>query len=199
MVSFVKSDGTVVNQLSVGSNDVLDVNVVGAVIPPPVGGATEAEQQAQTALLTSIDGNITACDTGAVVVASSALPSGASTEATLSALSAKVTACNTGAVVVSSSALPSGAATEATLTTVNTSASHPTTSASVTPSDSTDLTGTATKGIWVGVAGNVAVKMKSDSSAVTLQNVPSGTYIPGSFSRVMSTNTTASGIVAFGG
>jgi len=63
----------------------------------------------------SIDGKVTACNTGAVVVASSALPTGASSEATLSALSAKVTACDTGAVVVASSALPSGASSEATL------------------------------------------------------------------------------------
>ena len=63
----------------------------------------------------SIDGKVTACNTGAVVVASSALPAGASSEASLAGLSAKVTACNTGAVVVASSALPSGASSEASL------------------------------------------------------------------------------------
>ena len=85
---------------------------------------------------TSIDGKITACNTGAVTVAASALPSGASTEATLSTLNGKVTACNTVAVVlaagsaaigklaansgvdigdvdVTSCALPTGAATSA--------------------------------------------------------------------------------------
>lgn len=65
--------------------------------------------------LGSIDTKITACDTGAVTVASSVLPTGAATEVTLAALDAKVTAVNTGAVVVSSSALPTGAATEVTL------------------------------------------------------------------------------------
>ena len=64
----------------------------------------------------SIDGIITACNTGAVVVSSSALPSGASSEAkqdvgnaSLASVDGKVVSCNTGAVVVSSSALPSGA------------------------------------------------------------------------------------------
>ena len=64
----------------------------------------------------SIDGKITACNTGAVVVSSSALPSGASSEAkqdvgnaSLASVDGKVVSCNTGAVVVSSSALPSGA------------------------------------------------------------------------------------------
>jgi predicted regulator of Ras-like GTPase activity (Roadblock/LC7/MglB family) len=67
--------------------------------------------------------NIVVCDTaniaGVVSISSSALPSGASTEATLSTLNGKITACDTGAVVVSSSALPSGASTEATLSTLN--------------------------------------------------------------------------------
>ena len=65
---------------------------------------------------TSIDGKITACNTGAVVVASSALPSGAGTEAkqdagnaSIASVDGKIVACNTGAVVVASSALPSGA------------------------------------------------------------------------------------------
>jgi len=68
----------------------------------------------------SIDGKITACNTGACVVSSSALPSGASTEAKQDANNAsnasidgKIVACNTGACVVSSSALPSGASSGA--------------------------------------------------------------------------------------
>lgn len=78
-----------------------------------------AEDFATQTTLASLNAKVTAVDTGAVVVSSSALPSGASTEATLSALNAKVTAVNTGAVVVSSSALPTGAATEATLSALN--------------------------------------------------------------------------------
>ena len=63
----------------------------------------------------SVDSKITACNTGAVVVSSSALPSGASSEAkqdinnaSNASIDSKITACNTGSVVISSSALPSG-------------------------------------------------------------------------------------------
>lgn len=63
--------------------------------------------------LTSLNSKVTAVDTGAVVVATCALPSGAATETTLSSLNSKVTTVDTGAVVVSGSALPTGAATEA--------------------------------------------------------------------------------------
>ena len=65
------------------------------------------------ASLASFDGKVVACNTGAVVVSSSALPTGAASESSLSAFSAKVVACNTGAVAVASSALPSGAADSA--------------------------------------------------------------------------------------
>ena len=72
------------------------------------------------ALLGTIDADtsalaaaVTACNTGAVTVAASSLPTGAATQTTLSALNDKVTACNTGAVAVASSALPTGAATAA--------------------------------------------------------------------------------------
>lgn len=77
--------------------------------------AVLADTTAILADTASLDGKITVCNTGAVTVAASALPTGAATEATLAALNGKVTAVNTGAVVVSSSALPTGAATEATL------------------------------------------------------------------------------------
>ncbi len=53
---------------------------------------------ATQATLSSIDGHITACNTGAVVVSSSALPAGACTESTLSSLNGKVTACDTGSI-----------------------------------------------------------------------------------------------------
>lgn len=79
--------------------------------------------------------------------------------------------------------------------------SDPTKILAITKSDATDLqasTPPVTKGIWVGVGGDVAVKYKNDSAATTIANVPSGTFIAGNFSRVMSTNTTASGILGFG-
>ncbi len=91
---------------------------------------------ATQATLSSIDGHITACNTGAVVVSGSALPAGAATESTISALNGKVTACDTGSisgtVAVSAVAgnvacthaslpLPSGAATSALQTAGNSS------------------------------------------------------------------------------
>ncbi len=74
---------------------------------------------------------------------------------------------------------------------------QPTLVTAVTKSDSTDTTATASKGIWVGTAGDLAVKPTGSNTAVTLTNVPSGTFIPGSYQRIMSTNTTASNIVSF--
>jgi hypothetical protein len=73
----------------------------------------EAKIDTGNASLASFDGKVVACNTGAVVVSSSALPTDAATESSLSAFSAKVIACNTGAVAVASSALPSGAADSA--------------------------------------------------------------------------------------
>ena len=70
--------------------------------------------------VSALSAKVTACDTGAVAVSSSALPSGAATSVIqtlgntiLSTLDGKVTAVDTGAVVVSSSALPAGAASSA--------------------------------------------------------------------------------------
>ena len=103
-------------QLKVDSNGVLETSGGGG------GGsdATAANQVLQLAQETiiagdtsSLDSKITACNTGAVVVSSSALPTGAATEASLTSVDGKITACNTGAVVVSTSALPTGAATSA--------------------------------------------------------------------------------------
>lgn len=76
---------------------------------------------------------------------------------------------------------------------------QPTRIAAVTKSDSTDITATATKGLWIGGGGDVAVKGAGDSVAVTISAVPAGTYLPGAYKAVMSTNTTATLIVSFYG
>ena len=79
------------------------------------GTLTVSDSVAQSSL-SNIDSKITVCNTGAVAVSSSALPSGGATSALQSAgnadlstiagdttsLDSKVTACNTGAVVISS-------------------------------------------------------------------------------------------------
>jgi hypothetical protein len=49
----------------------------------------------------------------------------------------------------------------------------------------------------VGVAGNLALKGSADASAVTIP-VTAGEYVPFNSGQVMATNTTATGIVAFG-
>ena len=65
--------------------------------------------------LSSLNSKVVAVDTGAVVVSSSALPTGAALESSLSSLNAKVVAVDTGSVTVSGCALPTGAATETSL------------------------------------------------------------------------------------
>ncbi len=65
----------------------------------------------------------------------------------------------------------------------------------VTPSNSTELVGV--RALYVGTTGNVAIVACNDTAAVTLTAVPAGTVLPIFVSKVMSTGTTASNIVAF--
>lgn len=62
----------------------------------------------------------------------------------------------------------------------------------VTPSDSTVLP--MTRGLYVGVGGNVAVT--DINGSVTYVGVGAGTILPVQVSQVLSTGTTASSIVA---
>lgn len=63
----------------------------------------------------------------------------------------------------------------------------------VTKSDTTILN---CRALYVGGTGDVAVVLANDSSAVTLTNVPAGTLLPIACKKVMSTNTTATDMVA---
>lgn len=65
----------------------------------------------------------------------------------------------------------------------------------VTTSDSTDFSGFVTRGIYVGVGGDV-VAVTVANSAVTFKNVPSGTVLPVRARRVNATSTTATDLVA---
>lgn len=65
--------------------------------------------------------------------------------------------------------------------------------AAVTPSDSTVLENV--RALWVGTGGDVAVTL--GGTEVVLANVADGTRIEGEFTKVLSTGTTASDIVAF--
>ena len=63
----------------------------------------------------------------------------------------------------------------------------------VTPSDSTDLTTTASF-LWVGVAGDVSIECATSGSAIVFKNVQG--LLPVRVNRVNSTATTATNIVA---
>ncbi|MBX5143227.1 hypothetical protein HJB79_31455 [Rhizobium lentis] len=64
--------------------------------------------------------------------------------------------------------------------------------AAVTPNDSTVV---GARSLYIGTTGNVALKADANATAVTFTNVPVG-FMPVGAYIVMSTNTTASGIVA---
>lgn len=65
--------------------------------------------------------------------------------------------------------------------------------AAVVKSDSTIVN---CRALYVGGAGDVAVLLQNDESAVTLSAVPAGALLPLACTKVMSTNTTATLIVA---
>jgi hypothetical protein len=52
------------------------------------------------------------------------------------------------------------------------------------------------RALWIGGAGDVAVIAEGDTDAVTISAVPAGTVLPIRCKKVMSTNTTATLIVA---
>jgi hypothetical protein len=65
----------------------------------------------------------------------------------------------------------------------------------VTPSDSTDLAKGYTKGIYLGVGGDLVVTLRSGAT-VTFTNLSAGVIHAISATRVKSTGTTASNILA---
>ena len=64
----------------------------------------------------------------------------------------------------------------------------------VTPSDSIDLTNVC-RALWIGGAGNISVIM-ANGATVLFSGVAAGTMLPLRVSRVRSTSTTATLIVA---
>jgi hypothetical protein len=66
--------------------------------------------------------------------------------------------------------------------------------AAVTKSDTTILP--HTRGLYVGVIGDVAVRGALDGDTVTFVGVPAGTTLPIRVDQVLSTGTTAASIVA---
>lgn len=63
----------------------------------------------------------------------------------------------------------------------------------VTKSDTTTYSGV--RGVYVGGAGDVAIKFAGNDTAVTFAGVAAGTLLPIQAERVMSTNTDATSIV----
>lgn len=63
----------------------------------------------------------------------------------------------------------------------------------VTPNDGTDLA-TVTRGIYVGVSGNVKITNVSGDT-VTYTNLAAGVHHPMCAARIWSTGTTATGII----
>lgn len=65
--------------------------------------------------------------------------------------------------------------------------------ADVTPSDATVFD--SPQAIYVGTAGDIALRLIGSSTTVVYHNVPSGTWMPVLADQVLSTGTTASDIV----
>lgn len=64
----------------------------------------------------------------------------------------------------------------------------------VTPNDSTVIP--VTRALYIGAGGTIVVTMAEDGNNVTFINLPEGTIFPIQVSKVLSTGTTATSIVA---
>lgn len=152
-----------------------NVVVTGSVLP--TGAATEAT-------LASIDGKITACNTGAVVISSSVLPTGAATSAnqitgnaSLTSIDGKITACNTGAIA--------GTVTANAGTNLNTStlALEAGGNLATIAGDTTSIDGKITAcntGAVVVASGSITVDNAAAGSAVNIQDGGNSITVDGS-------------------
>lgn len=69
--------------------------------------------------------------------------------------------------------------------------------ATITPSDTVDIATGPTRGVYVGVAGDVTAVMAGGSQATVLfKNVPTGVILPISVKRINATGTTATTMLA---
>jgi hypothetical protein len=60
-----------------------------------------------------------------------------------------------------------------------------------------DSTVVGCRALYVGGTGDVAILAVGDTAAVTLSSVPAGALLPIACQKIMSTNTTATNMVAF--
>jgi hypothetical protein len=66
---------------------------------------------------------------------------------------------------------------------------------SVTPSDSTALSGGVCSGLFIGTGGDIVI-LNSVGNPITFKNLASGSYLDCQTTRVNATGTTATDIVA---
>lgn len=64
----------------------------------------------------------------------------------------------------------------------------------ITPSDSAAV-GVVTRGLYSGAGGTIVCILAGDADAVTFTNVPAGVVLPLRIKQVLSTGTTATGLV----
>ena len=65
---------------------------------------------------------------------------------------------------------------------------------SITPSDSGSIS--ACRGLWVGTAGTLTIDFRTAGTNISLGTIAANTLLPFDVSRVYSTGTTATDIVA---
>lgn len=92
-------------------------------------------------------------------------------------------------VTVESLPLPNGAATQATLAALLAASQSPGSLTPITPSDGTDVSTTASIGLWVTADGNLTVRGVNTPSTNVTKSVVAGEYVWGHFSRVMAATT----------
>lgn len=168
-----------------------------------IGLATSANQSTGNASLatiagdtTSLDSKVTACNTGAVAIASnsdttkatSTLQTAGNASLTTIAgdttsLDAKVVVCNTAGVIVTGSALPSGAATEATLSAAE---AHLGTIDTSTATASTTLTGISSK-----LPAALGQDIMSDSLSVVIASNQSAVPVSSAGANVIASSESA--------
>jgi hypothetical protein len=171
-----------------------DIRNITGTVSLPTGAATSALQGTGNTSLASIDGKIVTCNTGAVVISSSALPAGAATESTLSAMSGKLPAtlgqkamAASMSVALSSdqSAIPVSQSGTWNVTNISGTVSLPTGAATSALQTALNAQIPATLG-QKAMAAALAVSIASDQSAIPASQSGTWTVQPGN-----TPNTTA--------
>lgn len=151
----------------------LNINVNSSALAPVV--VTDLAAEASVA---SIDGKITACNTGAVVVASGAITetNSGTINTAVGSINTKITACNTGAVVVTS-----GTITETNSGTINTAVG----------SINTKITACNTGAVVV--ASGTITETNSSASKDSLASIDIGLNKTSTFSNISSVGLKSAG------